>query len=129
MFLDIFRKRKPKDMKTADARKAVMEKLEQCLPDKESAPAWYSHVSGDIYAEDQWESKEVFRSLHRKFCAINPTDNKFWKELHDRIPEPYKRPVEVEDGTDLAFKTNFISYMGRRLQVNGEVFLRLQHEY
>jgi hypothetical protein len=127
MLLSLALKKKPaggngqKPMRAKQAQEIVLSKLRQCLPHKDEAPSWYDHVSGDVYGEDHWESKEVFRSLHRKFCALNPTPKEFWTNLDTTIPVPVKRPIMYEDGTDLEFKTEFLRYMGRTLQVNGEV--------
>ncbi|CAD7938048.1 unnamed protein product [Amoebophrya sp. A25] len=128
MLMEMGRKKKPKWMSTAQQKKFCEELLLQGLPCETSAPPWYTKVSGEVYAEVHWESKEYFRSLSRKLSAIFPTAfPSFTEELWDKLPVETKKVTDKKlqgtfaSGTDLDVTTNFTNYMGRLLQVNGVV--------
>ncbi|CAD7970329.1 unnamed protein product [Amoebophrya sp. A120] len=127
MLMEMGRKKKPKWMSSLQQKSFCEDLLLQCLPAKEVAPAWYSQVSGEVYAEEHAEMKEVFRSLSRKLSAIFPTAPAFSEELWEKMPKVSKTVTEKKlansfaSGSDLDLPTQFTKYMGRLLQVNGIV--------
>lgn len=126
MYMDTCLKKKPQKSEQGGifsgyrAKNESGELLSQILPGAATCPPWYNNVYGDIYAEDHWEAKEVFRSLSRKLSAINPTFIRFYNELYEAVPN---KPVESAalSGCELELPTEFVNYTGRRLQVNGKI--------